>query len=196
MTTHIQPQAGADIWSTGGPWPFTREPVILGPTAEELYELYRESFEPLKTRAAARQVLTRSEFFTQLEDPRIDKYVAWENSDPIGLITLTRRLEAVQWISPEYYAARFPDHWARNAIYYIGFAVARPSTRTTSFLETIVRLFLEPLVAERAIIAYDVCFHNSDVLGFSKRIAEVVQRFSHTRPEELDSQMYYGVDFS
>ena len=197
MTTmDTQTQSGADIWSTGGPWPFTREPVITGPAAEGLYELYREAFEPLKVLAAARQVLTRREFLTQLEDHRIDKYIAWENGDPLGLITLTRRLEAVQWISPEYYAARFPDHWARNAIYYLGFAVARPTTRTTRFLETIVRLCIEPLVAERAIIAYDVCFHNNEALGFSKRIAEVVQQFSHSRPEELDSQMYYGVDLS
>ena len=196
MTTHIKPQSGEDIWSTGGPWPFTREPVVAGRTADVLFELYRQAFDPLKTRAAARQVLTQSEFYSQLEDQRIDKYLAWEGGEPIGLITLTRNLNAVQWISPEYYAARFPDHWARNAIYYLGFALARPSTRTARFLETIVRLCIEPLVAERAIIAYDVCFHNNEVLDFSKRIAEIVQQFSHSQPEELDSQLYYCVNLA
>ena len=106
-----------------------------------------------------------------MEDEHIDKYVAWEADDrPIGMITLTRRLESVPWISPEYFASRFPEQWARNAVYYLGFGMARRSTREAGFLETIARL-VEPLVAERAVIAYDVCSYNNDVLGFSDRIA-------------------------
>ena len=92
--------------------------------------LYRPAFEPLKVRSAARQVLTRGEFLEQMRDERVDKYVAWENgSEPIGMITLTRHLESVPWISPDYFAARYPEHWARNAIYYIGFILAHPRNR-------------------------------------------------------------------
>jgi hypothetical protein len=197
MTTQIKPHTGTDIWTAGGPFRFTREQVITGPAAERLYRLYRRAFEPLRARAAARQVLTRNEFLAQLEDHRIDKYVAWEgDTDPIGIVTVTRNLDAVPWISPEYYAHRFPEHSARNAIYYLGFTLVRPATRRTSFLDTIVRLSVEPLVAERALIAYDLCSYNNDVLGFSTRIAEMLKRFSHSQPQELDSQIYYGVDFA
>ena len=60
MTTRMpSPSPAPTSGSTGGPWPFTREPVITGPVPKALYELYREAFEPLKVRAAARQVLTR-----------------------------------------------------------------------------------------------------------------------------------------
>ena len=114
--------------------------MLTGAPAEALYRLYRPAFEPLKVRSAARQVLTRSEFFDQMRDDRVDKYVAWENgAEPIGMITLTRHLESVPWISPEYFAARYPEHWARNAIYYLGFILAHPRNRTARFLETIVR---------------------------------------------------------
>ena len=51
---------------------------MTGAPAEALYRLYRPAFEPLKVRSAARQVLTRSEFFEQMPDDRVDKYVAWE----------------------------------------------------------------------------------------------------------------------
>jgi hypothetical protein len=197
MTTEMQSQTGANIWTAGGPFRFTREQVINGATAESLYRLYRRAFEPLAPRAAARQVLTQTEFLAQLADHRIDKYVAWESdSEPIGIVTVTRYLEAVPWISPEFYATRFPEQWARNAIYYLGFTLVRPATRRTSFLDTIVRLSVEPLVAEKAVIAYDVCSYNNDVLGFSKRIAEMLTRFSHSQPQELDSQIYYGVNFA
>jgi hypothetical protein len=197
MTTEMQSQTGANIWTAGGPFRFTREQSINGSVAESLYRLYCRAFEPLASRAAARQVLNQNEFFAQLADRRIDKYVAWESdSEPIGIVTVTRDLEAVPWISPEFYANRFPEQWARNAVYYLGFTLVRPATRRTSFLDTIVKLSVEPLVAEKAVIAYDVCSYNNDVLGFSKRIAEMLKRISRSQPQELDSQIYYSVNFA
>jgi hypothetical protein len=196
MTTTRRPEAGTDIWTNNGPWRFTREPVLTGAPAEVLYRLYRPAFEPLKVRSAARQVLTRTEFFDQMRDARVDKYVAWENAaEPIGVITITRHLESVPWISPDYFAARYPEHWARNAIYYLGFMLAHPGNRTARFLETIVHGLIEPLVSERAILAYDMCDHNSSVLGLSTRIADVLRRHAHTEPQPLDCQHYYGIAF-
>ena len=197
MTAQIQPRTGADMSMKSGPWRFTRESIIIGTTAEVLLSLYRRAFDPLRVRAAARQVLTREEFFGQLEDHRVDKYVAWEdNGEPIGIITLTRHLHSVPWISPEYFAARYPEQWARNAIYYLGFACARSRAQTPPFLEMAVRMAIEPLAMERAVIAYDLCAYNDSVLGFSERIAEVFRRHSPYVPEQLDSQIYYGVNFA
>jgi hypothetical protein len=197
MTARIQPRTGADIWTKSGPWRFTRESIIIGTTAEVLLQLYLRAFAPLRVRAAARQVLTREEFFGQLEDHRVDKYVAWEDSgEPIGIITLTRHLQSVPWISPEYFAARYPEQWARNAVYYLGFACACSSAQTPPFLEMAVRMAIEPLAMERAVIAYDLCAYNDSVLGFSERIAEVFRHNSPYLPEQLDSQIYYGVNFA
>ena len=68
--------------------------------------------------------------------------------------------------------------------------------RRTGFLETVTRLLVKPMVAERAVLVYDVCSYNDQVLGFSKLIAETFKRCSNTQPRELDTQVYYGVDFS
>jgi hypothetical protein len=197
MTAQIQPRTGTEILVESGPWRFTRESIIIGTTAEVLLPLYRRSFDPLRIRAAARQVLTREEFFGQLEDHRVDKYVAWaDNGEPIGIITLTRHLHSVPWISPEYFEARYPEQWERNAIYYLGFACARTTAQIPTFLETAITLAIEWLAMERAVIAYDLCFHNNSVLGFSERIEEIFQQNSAYRPEKLDSQIYYGVNFA
>jgi hypothetical protein len=196
MTTMRRPEAGADIWTAGGPWRFTRELVLIGAPAEELYRLYRPLFEPLKVRSAARQVFTRAEFLDQMRDGRIDKYVAWENgTDPIGMITLTRHLDSVPWISPEYFAARYPDQWARHAIYYLGIILAHPRNHTVRFLDTIVRLSLEPLADERAVIAYDMCHYNAS-RRLAERVAGVVRQYAGREPEEVDRQLYYSVDFA
>ena len=172
------------------------KPTLTGAPADALYGLYQPAFEPLKVRSAARQVLTRAEFMEQMRDERVDKYVAWENDNaPIGLITLTCHLESVPWISPDYFAARYPDQWARNAIYYMGVILAHPRSRDARFLDTIVRMSLEPLAAERAVIAYDMCGYNRTVRRLAERIGDVVQEYAGIEPEELDRQHYYGVNF-
>ena len=66
-------------------------------------------------------MLTRTEFFTQMSDAGGQVHGLGADGQPIGMITLTRHLESVPWISPEYFAARYPDQWARNAVYYLGF---------------------------------------------------------------------------
>ena len=197
MTASVQSQTGPDIFTAGGPWRFSREPLVTGSAAESLYQLYRRAFDPLRKRAAARHVLSEPEFMAQMADARIDKYLAWEDeATPVGVLTLTRDLAAIPWISPEYYAACYPDHWARNAIYYLGYILISPRVRRTGFLETVTRLVVEPLVAERAVIVYDVCSYNDQVLGFSKLIAETLRRCSNSQPKQLDIQVYYGVDFA
>lgn len=197
MTAKVRPRTGPDIWTAGGPWRFSREARVTGSAADSLYELYKRAFDPLRSRAAARQVLSEPEFKDQMADERIDKYLAWEDeAAPVGVITLTRELAAIPWISPEYYAACYPDHWARNAIYYLGYILINPAVRRTGFLETVTRLLVEPMVAERAVLVYDVCSYNNQVLGFSKLIAETFKRWSNSSPTELDYQVYYGVDFA
>jgi hypothetical protein len=197
MSVSTEPQLGADIWTEGGPWRFTREAVLDGSVADTLYSLYSQAFEPLRIQAAARHVLTRDEFFGQMTDERVDKYVAWEaDHTPIGMITLTRHLDSVPWVSPEYFAARFPEQWARSAVYYLGFGMARPSTREVRFLETCTAMAVAPLVAERAVIAYDVCSYNDDVLGFGDRIARAARHGSASSVQKLDAQVYYAVNFT
>jgi len=94
---------------------------------DAFYRLYRAAFAPLRTNAAARHLLSAEEFAAEMADKRIEKYVAWAgNGEPVGLATLTADLSAVPWISPEYYGARYPDHLARGALFYLGYTLVRP----------------------------------------------------------------------
>jgi hypothetical protein len=154
----------------------TIETAIDNEHAETFYELYLAAFGPLRTQAAARQVLHRSEFFAEMTDARVWKYVAWEDEDtPIAITTLTKSLETVPWISPEYFRARFPDYAGRDAIYYLGFSLVHPQNRYPRVLEQTFRLAMQRLVADRGICAYDLCAFNAD-RGFADRIQRLLHR--------------------
>lgn len=179
-----------------GPWRFTCQPQIDEEYIQQFFDLYEIAFAPLVTLSAARQVLTHEEFQGQMQDPSVDKYIAWDDaSEPIGLITLTNNLLAIPWISPQFFAARYPEQWARNAFYYLGFALAHPSMRHQRFVETMIAVGMEKLQAERAVMAYDVCAFNNQALRFADRIDKVIGNNPAIRLEVVDSEVYYAVEF-
>jgi hypothetical protein len=133
------------------PLEVTIETTIGGEHAEDFYRLYLDAFEPLRTRAAARQVLNRAVNMEDMADPRVFKYVGWSSGRPIALATMTSHLETVPWISPEYFSVRYPEHAARGAIYYLGFTLVHPSNDTPRALEQMISAGVRRLVDARAV---------------------------------------------
>ena len=173
----------------------TIETAIDDEHAETFYQLYLAAFGPLRTRAAARQVLHKNEFFAEMTDARVWKYVAWADEDtPVALTTITKSLDTVPWISPEYFRARFPEYAKRNAIYYLGFSLVHPENRYPRVLEQTYRLAMKRLVADRGICAYDLCAFNAD-LGFADRVQRLLHRLGELDVVPIDSQTYYYVRF-
>lgn len=173
----------------------TIETAIDDEHAETFYELYLTAFGPLRTRAAARQVLHRSEFMAEMTDPRVWKYVAWADADtPVALTTITKSLETVPWISPEYFRERFPSYAERDAIYYLGFSLVHPENRYPRVLEQTFRLAMQRLVAEGGLCAYDLCLYNID-LGLADRIQRLLHRLGDLEVVPIDTQAYYYVRF-
>lgn len=172
------------------------EPVVDGELAEDFYQLYLAAFEPLRTRAVARQVLHREEFLAEMVDPRVEKYVARDDTGfAIGLSTMTRHLETVPWISPEYFAERYPEHAARNAIFYIGFTLTRPGQRGPKLAAAMIDALVETLVPEQAVVAYDICSYNDTRLRFGTNIASFFRRTAEVTVEPVDAQTYYSATF-
>jgi hypothetical protein len=185
-----------DVSGAEGPWRFTHEQVVDSARAEAFYALYALAFSPLKSRSVARQVLTRAEFLEQMTDRLVDKYIAWDTAgEAVGITTLTKHLTSVPWISPDYFAVNYPEEWARNAVYYLGFTLAHPRLRQQRFLETIIGVGIGSLSAERAVIAYDVCAYNNSVLRFTERIEDLLRRHPQASLAAIDTQVYYALRF-
>ena len=171
--------------------------VLDEPTARLFWELYSADFGPLRTRAAARQVLHEDEFYEEMADPRVWKYVVHDvTGQPVGLTTLTKHLETVPWISPEYYQARFPQHHARQAIYYLGFTLVAQGSRQMSGFTTMMEAVAERVGADRAVCGYDICSFNNESMRFDEHIEAMLNRTRTVPVERLDSQTYYVADGS
>lgn len=167
------------------------------PTARVFWELYVVAFGPLRTRAAARQVLHEDEFFAEMVDPRVWKYVVHDpTGEAVGLTTLTKHLETVPWISPEYYQARYPQHFARQAVYYLGFTLVAKGARHLSSFSTMLDAVADRVAADRGVCGYDICAFNNEAMRFDVNIEAMLNRKRRVPVERLDSQTYYVADCS
>src|SRR3712207_1893444 len=95
--------------------------------AAEFLEVYRAAFAPLEKLAAARQSLTNDEFLEEMVDPSVVKFVARDaEGNAVGLAFMATDLTKVPWISVPFFEAQFPDHMARQAVFYFGAMLVRP----------------------------------------------------------------------
>ena len=196
MTDLAQVGAAEDL-GRRGTWRFTREYHVEPELTLVFHDLYEAAFGPLRVQALARQVLTKCEFQAQMTDASVMKYVAWDDDGrPVGLCTLTRRLETVPWISPEYFADRYPEHWRRDAIWYFGFVLAHPSERHSRFVDHLIEVGIGELVEQRAVCAWDMCSYNDTTLGIGARLADRFERLTGVAPQLADAQNYYTLDLT
>jgi hypothetical protein len=161
--------------------------------AEAFYQLYERAFAPLRTLAAARQELTRSEFLDEMRDARVVKLVARrEDGQPLGLATLATDLACVPWISPEFFAARYPRHAARNALYYVGAILAEREARRGGAVESLIDSITQRVMDDDAICLYDICGYNDGHLSLHARIESRAGTIVPVTSERLDVQTYYA----
>jgi len=172
------------------------EKTVDGDVAERFWDLYLEAFAPLRTRAAARHVLRREEFDEEMADHRVTKLLARDDRGAaVGLTTLATDLAAVPWVSPEFYAARYPEHAARGAIWYIGFTLAHPSRRSTRTFLDMIDALVAHLVENRVVCAYDVSRFNDDSLRFADNLRRHLEHTQVVTVETVDQQTYYATTF-
>lgn len=171
------------------------EPGVDEATAAHFWSLYRASFEPLRTRAAARHIFSREEFYESLHDPAVLKYIGRDQDGVVqGLGTMSTDLSALPWISPDYFAARFPDQYASQKIYYVGIVLVHPEHQGGELFPLTMRTMLGRAQQEGAIGAFDVCRFNDEVVGLPRKLQAAVDGVAG-RVQVLDVQTYYSVTF-
>ena len=164
-------------------------------TARSYYDLYRQTFGPMETKAVARQLLHESEFIEEMLDPRVLKYVAWsDQGEAIGMTTLTSDLSTVPWISPAYFAHHYPDHHARGAIYYLGFTLVHPDHQGGHVFHAMIGPMWDLVREQRPVVAWDMCMVN-DELGLGGSAGRLLRSFADVTIVQVDQQNYYVGDF-
>jgi len=164
-------------------------------TARRYYELYRATFGAMETKAVARQLLHESEFIEEMLDPRVLKYVAWnEEGEAIGMTTFTSDLSTVPWISPAYFEHHYPEHHARGAIYYLGFTLVHPDYQGGHVFHSMLGPMWDLVRDQRPVVAWDMCLVN-DELGLGGSAGRLFSTFADVTVVQVDRQNYYVGDF-
>ena len=154
---------------------------------------YRAAFQPLETLAAARQSLTDEEFEEEMRDPRVVKFVARDaRGDAVSLAFMATDLSIVPWVSVPYYAHRFPEHYARGAVYYCGALLVRPDRQGGPWVKYVVDDLFTYVAENHAVVAFDCCAYVNDVVQLPETAARVAHRLAHCETHELDTQRYYA----
>jgi hypothetical protein len=134
-------------------------PTATLPEVAEAWTLYTDVFAEVNALAAQRHLMTAEEFTAVYHDPRILKfYVHDQAGDLAGMSVLTQDLDAWPLISPPFFARRWPQHYARKAIWYVGFVGVAPH-QLHGFRE-LVRNMYAHVSSNNGIAVMDFCTHN------------------------------------
>jgi hypothetical protein len=165
-------------------------PADIGRT---YWRLYEEAFRPTQILSPCRQSLSEEEFFAELADERIIKFVLWDGAEPLAMALVATDLAAVPWISPPYFEQRFPEEFARRALWYFGALLSAPHVRRMGNAELLLDHIVNFVVASEAVACFDCAGFNAALLP--KLVKDATRKQANLDDVdclELDVQTYYA----
>ena len=164
---------------------------------EPFLAVYRAAFAPLETLAPARQSFDDDEFRHEMTDERVLKFVAYNaDGEACAMAFMATDLNAVPWISVPYFAKKFPDHYARGAIFYVGALLVRTDKQGGPWAKEVVDEMVRFVASNRGVATFDCCGFNVDVVKLPDTLARATHRLAYAETTELDQQRYYAYDMA
>src|SRR4051812_24693356 len=160
---------------------------------EAVWKLYQDAFEELNTMAVQRHLMFRSEFDEVMSDSRVHKYLAMDDDGTLcGLATYTNDLDAVPLISPQYFERHWPEHYAAQKIWYIGFVAVDPQSQGREVFANLVEQMYLVASAQNGLVGLDICSYNDDARHMSRIFRLMVSRLSgNMRFNRIDQQSFW-----
>jgi hypothetical protein len=159
--------------------------------AARFWSLYDVAFGALRTASPCRQALTEAEFHEEMVDERIVKLTVWDGEEAVAMALLATDLSAIPWISPDYFETRFPEQYARGAIYYLGAILTAPHRREAGNAQILGDEMVRYVAERDGVFAFDCASLNHPYMyQFGQHSCEGVIEY---KPEELDTQHYYSI---
>lgn len=171
----------------------TRETVLDPDTIEAFLGIYRASFAPLDTVAAARQSFTDDEFRHEMSDPDVIKILGRDRrGDAVALGSVSTNLDTVPWISAPFWRHQFPEQASRNAILYVGAILVRPESQGSVWSVRILREITNLIAENDGIAAFDCCAYNNTEVRLPELISKVSNTITPVDTIHVDTQNYYA----
>lgn len=158
---------------------------------EQFWCIYDEAFRKLRALAPCRQHLHEDEFVEKMVDERVLKFVLWDDTGaPVGMALVATDLRTVPWISPEFYAARLPEHYERGTLYYFGALLVTETAQRQHYARTLLAALGDFIFANDGV----ACFDCADVTdGFLPELIRLVaEERGSVECQKLGQQHYYA----
>lgn len=172
----------------------TRQLVLDGDVAEAIWEMYEEAFAPLDELAAQRHLWAREEVLAELANPTIVKFIGWSGDRPVGLAMITNELELVPMISPAFLRRRFPEHAARNAIFYGIVIFVRAGFRGKTLFARLGALMGQETALHQGVALFDVCSYNREHGAIDDNLGRLAVPFRNSSMTLVDQQTWFAID--
>lgn len=172
----------------------THERSITGRQAETLWEAYRTNFEPLADLAILQHLYSREEVLAEFLNPNIVKIVGWQDDRPVGLAMVTNSLADVPQISPAFLRAKYPQHAARNAIYFGILVMVVPGTRGLTLFGRLSTELWQMVAVANGVLVYDVCDFNRTTFSSEKVAQRIADSFPRSNLQIIDRQTWYAAE--
>jgi hypothetical protein len=158
---------------------------------KQFWRIYDDAFRKLRTLAPCRQHLFEGEFIEKMHDARIIKFVLWDDRGAaVGLALVATELAAIPWISPEFYAALFPDYYQRRTIYYFGALLVAETAQRQHYAVALLSELGAFVFAHEGIACFDCADATNGFLPELIRVAAEARGFVEC--EALGKQHYYA----
>ncbi len=169
---------------------------MTGQLLERAWDVYARAFEDLRATAVQRHLMTRAEFDGVATDPRVTKWVTFDGRAVTAVATMTCELESMPLISPEYFARRWPTHFADKRVFYIGFTAVDPDYHGTGVFCQLVECMSREVSSAGGVAVLDVCSRNNSVFKLPAAVQRIAQSVSsEVSQERLDEQVYWAYEF-
>ncbi len=172
----------------------TLERSITGSQAETLWEAYRTNFEPLAELAILQHLYSKDEVLAEFRNPNIIKIVGWQDDRPVGLAMVTNRLDEVPQISPAFLRGKYPQHAARNAIYFGILVMVVPGTRGLTLFGRLSTELWQLVAVDNGVLVYDVCDFNRTTFSSEKVAQRIADSFPRSNLQVIDRQTWFAAE--
>ena len=170
----------------------TRETQVDIELEDKFWLLYNTAIADLKAASPCRQYMHESSFRKEMSDERILKFVLWEDDIAVAMALVAVDLTAIDWISPEFFKKKYPDHYEQYTIFYFGALIVDPARQGLHYSEILLAELINFVVRNNGVAAFDCYSKNSDWLP--SHIEQMGDKVAAVELSELDYQAYYAIE--
>jgi hypothetical protein len=172
-------------------------PIVPDAWRDAAWRFYCDTFDELKVLAVERHVYHRAEFDDLVTDPRIMKYLVHDGDTVVGMSAMTDDLEALSFVSIEYFAHHWPQHYAQRRILYCLFVGVDPGPAGKGvFVGLQDEMYRRQIAAVDGIAVLDICAHNERELRLPWFIESIMVKIAGAAQASLlDTQSYWLYEF-